>query len=124
MRDITIQEIILELIKRSSFNEFDGERVVKDLKSNRKLWNGVIMEREAYGDPINLIKLRDISDNYHNVDTLFILPKKGKEAALYKIAKKWKADEIDWIGGDMACRLLGSSEMKGNPKAILRLWFD
>ena len=126
MEERTIQEIVFELIKRSSFNEFDGKRVVGDLKKHSGLWEGVIMDRPGNNLPIDLTKLRDISDNQYNVDTIFIIPKKGKESQLHKLAKKWKADEIDWIKGELACQLLGdgSTGIKKNPKAILSIWWD
>lgn len=126
MEENTIQEIIFQLIERSNFNEFNGKKVVEDLKKNSDLWKGVIMDRPGNNLPIDLTKLRDISDNQYNVDTIFIIPKKGKESQLYKLAKKWKSDEIDWIGGELACQLLGEglSEIKNNPKVILRIWWD
>ena len=126
MADRTIQEIIFELMERSSFNEFDGVRVVRDLKSSPALWEGVIMDRESFDKSVDLTKLRDIPGNLYNVDTVFIIPKKGKENKLHNLAKKWKADEINWIGGKTACELLGdgSDEIRANSKAILEVWWD
>jgi hypothetical protein len=131
---MSIQELQFELMKQSTFNEFDGERVVKSLQKHEDLWRGVIMDRSSYcfhgrlgdqedGEKIDLIKLRDIEDNCWNVDTVYLLPQEGKEDEIYKVAKGWGADEVSWIGGKEAGSLLGSSGMKSE-KQILRVWWD
>lgn len=81
----TVQEIQFELIKRASFNNFNGKQIVKDLQKNKKLWKGVIMAREAYSKPINLINLRDIQKNTWNVDTLYILSNKKNDRKLEQL---------------------------------------
>jgi hypothetical protein len=53
-----IQAIQFELMAKSSFNYFDGPRVVRDLRNHRRLWCGVVMET---GDG-SLLNLRDIGD--------------------------------------------------------------
>ena len=111
----TIQELHLELIRRASFNNFDGERVVEDLLADKGLWQGVVMDRGAYGKDIDLIKLRDIPDNYWNVDTLFILAAEGKEEELMDLAKSWDADEVNW----MIKPSLGGGDGK-----VLSVWWD
>lgn len=132
---MTIQELQFELMERASFNGFDGEKVVASLQNHSNLWRGVVMDRAYYGEAnehgwvsggVNLIKLRDIKDNYWNVDTLFILPTQGKETELELLAQEWGADEVDWVGGEEACRMLGSYSPEGrsNSKAILRVWWD
>jgi hypothetical protein len=83
---MTIQDIQFQLMEEASFNGFDGKQVVRDLKAHPELWEGVVMDRAGYPDRdsagfggcICLIKLRDISENYWNVDTVYILAKKGK----------------------------------------------
>jgi len=111
----TIQELNLELIRRASFNNFDGERVAEDLLANQILWQGVVMDRGAYGKDIDLIKLRDIADNYWNVDTLFILAAEGKEEELMDLAKSWDANEVNW----MIKPNLGGGDGK-----VLSVWWD
>lgn len=128
----TPQELQFELMKLASFNEFDGNQVVRDLKANPDLWRGAIMDRASYprtGEKfemcIDLIKLRDVADGW-NVDTLFITPAKGKEDELEKLAKTWKADEVDWYGGEQVANWIGSwsPETRTNPKQLLRIWWD
>ena len=113
----TIQQLNLQLISSTVFNAFDGRRVVKDLLQNRDLWTGVVLDRLG-----SLIKLRDISSDTWNVDTLFILASNKDNKALEAIARKWEADEVDWVEQKEAERLLGS--WNGGKHNILRLWWD
>ena len=75
---------------------------------------------------ISLIKLRDLPQGVWNVDTLFLLPERGREDQLENLARTWKADEIEWIGGEEADSALGrySLEDRNNPRQVLRVWWD
>ena len=120
-----VQELNLELISIASFNNFDGEQVVKDLLGHRDLWRGVVIDRADYAqtasvETINLIKLRDIANGYWNVDTLYILPEKGKESELKAITATWGADEVDYESAEWSQRALGG----GEEATILRVWWD
>ena len=116
---MTAQELQFELMKIASFNEFDGNQVVKNLQAHPELWKGAVM------DGTN-VKLRDISDNYWNVDTLLITSKPGKEDELEALAKTWGADEVDWMSATESAQELGSwnPETRTNQKQILRIWWD
>ena len=123
----TVQDLQFELMERSSFNEFDGEQVVKDLKENDELWSGVIIDRAGYSsryhentEPIDLIKLRDIGDDVWNADTVYILTTGENDDRLELIASKWEADEVDWIEGEPAGAMLGSNV----GHRVLRVWWD
>jgi hypothetical protein len=87
------------------------------------LWKGAVMTRLDFGE---LIALRDIENDSWNVDTLYILPKTGKEDELMMLALRWDADEVHWIPGSEAGGYLGwySRELEANSKAMLRLWWD
>lgn len=86
--DASIQEIQLELLRRSSFNALDGERVCASLTRQRHLWVAVLLDRPGlpnYRNPgwllaSGLIKLRDLAEDFWNVDTLFILTPAAQEA--------------------------------------------
>lgn len=125
--DTTIQNLQFALIEKASFNEFNGEQVVKDLRENDDLWHGVIMDRAGYSgkyhdvEPIDLIKLRDIGDEFWNVDTIYIYSNGKNDYKLELLAHKWNADEISWIEGDKASALLGAWP---GEKRILRCWWD
>lgn len=81
LRGATVQQIQLELIRRSSFNAFDGPEVVAALSRHRKLWRAAWMTRTGvpnFDQPRSLliagmIPLRDLPDNIWNVDKLFLL---------------------------------------------------
>lgn len=81
LRDATVQEIQLELIRRTRFNEFHGERICDILQRFRGLWRAVLLDRTGipnYSEPgllliAGLIKLRDLDTNIWNADTLYIL---------------------------------------------------
>jgi len=128
----TPQDIQFALMRLSTFNEFDGDRVADSLIEHDDLWEAWILDRAAYGaeyhrrriaegdppksglavEPIDLIRLRDLKAGYWNVDSLYILPIKGKEKELELLAHKWDADEIDWYDGQDC----------GRP--VLRVWWD
>ena len=81
LADATAQEIHLELIRRTSFNAFDGGRVVDSLLRHRELWRSVLLWRVGvvnYDRPralpaMSMIPLRDLDANFWNADTLFLL---------------------------------------------------
>jgi hypothetical protein len=115
-----IQALQFELIRRSSFNNFDGVRVARDLLRHRRLWCGVIMDR--LGNDA-LIKLRDIGSNAWNVDTLYVLSSRVDDRALSALARRWRSDALQWVGGATADRLLG--EIGSSPHhRILEVWWD
>src|SRR3954453_17755676 len=81
LRDASVQDIQLELLRRTSFNALDGERVCASLLKHRDLWRAALLDRPGvanYAEPGlllmgGLIKLRDLADSIWNADTLFIL---------------------------------------------------
>lgn len=115
----TPQDLVLELMRLASFNEYDGECVVRDLISHRELWKGAYMTRDDF------IQLRDLPDGHYNVDTLYITVVEGREEELELLAKSWRADEVDWIGGQESQEMLGyGNRSKLRECEILRIWWD
>lgn len=113
-----IQEIQLRLMELSSFNSFDGERAANLLRENRHLWKAVIFDR------MNLIKLRDLSEDYWNVDTMYITPTTGKkDKRLYTMINGLGPDEIHWIDGDHAGDQLGQWGLSA-ANVYIRAWWD
>ncbi len=85
LHEASTQEIQLELIRRRHFNAFDGQRVVDCLLQHRDLWDAVMMDRVAISHPgtlptLGLMKLRDLSEDSWNVDTLYILTSSNEDA--------------------------------------------
>jgi hypothetical protein len=106
------QSLMFDLIKRASFNGFDGEQAVKFLIRNRDLWKGVTMGNEEY------YTLRDIDEDSWHADTLKVLA--VDENAAQTLKKKIKAslspDEI-------SIENLSSSAV-GDQGTVVRAWWD
>jgi hypothetical protein len=130
LADATVQDIQLELIRRTRFNAFDGERVVASLLAHRHLWEAVLMDRFGFTrvghlPAAGLIKLRDLPDDIWNVDTLCVLtPDETAARALSKIC------EADHWGGDVVRvhtdredidNALGTG---GTEQVVLTVWWD
>jgi hypothetical protein len=102
LQNASVQDIQLELLRRTKFNALDGERVVASLLRHRGLWLAALLDRPGvanYAKPSfllmsGLIKLRDLPDNYWNADTLFILTQTQEQAC--RLAEV--AEEEDWAG--------------------------
>jgi hypothetical protein len=112
-----VQTLQFELMRRSSFNSFDGTKVARDLINHRSLWCGAMIDRLG-GDA--LIKLRDLNSNSWNVDTLYVLSSGAGDAKLDALARSWRADSITWVGGQAAARLLGTTDNY----RVLEVWWD
>ena len=132
LRDATVQDIQLELLRRAQWNALDGERVLASLLAHRDLWLAALLDRPGlpnYAEPTHLlmsglIKLRDLPDNFWNADTLFLFtPTRDKARELARIIK-----EEDWGGEVWVCedqqeidRALGTGR---DDYGIVRVWWD
>lgn len=102
LRSASVQEIQLELIRRTTFNDFDGQRVYDSLLKHRDLWLAVLLDRPGvpnYATPrrlltSGLIKLRDLPDNLWNADQLFVLTETRDQARQLAAI----AEQEDWAG--------------------------
>lgn len=111
-----VQELMLRLMELASFNNFDGFEVVKWLRENRDLWDGVVMLR---GD---LIMLRDIKDDSWNVDTVYILASGHDDDKLFTaIENSWGADEVSYLSEEEASHELGQWPCK---QKVIMVWWD
>jgi hypothetical protein len=104
LREASVQDIQLELLRRTRFNDLNGEKVTASLLKHRHLWLAVLLDRPGvpnYAEPsylltAGLIKLRDLPYNLWNADTLFIsTPTHSQARELAGIA-----EAEDW-GGDI-----------------------
>lgn len=95
LRDASVQDLQLELLRRTRFNALDGERVCASLLRHRHLWLAALLDRPGvpnYTDPgclltAGLIKLRDLPSDVWNADTLFVLtPTRADADALAAVA--------------------------------------
>lgn len=126
LAEMTVQDIYLELIRRTQFNEFDGEKVYGSLMLHRDLWQAVIME-SAFGagmEPAGLMKLRDISQDFWHVDTLYILT--ADSATAHKFveiieAEGWAEEITIYDDEEDVQEAFGDSGAQG---AIISIWWD
>ncbi len=129
LAEATVQEIQLELIRRTDLEAFRGERVVAALTAHRDLWEAVLFDSLGVARPgslpaAGLIKLRDLSQNFWNVDTLYILcPDAG---CAHRLAAAVESE--DWGGmtnvhddEEEVESTLGGS---GRGQAIVTIWWD
>jgi hypothetical protein len=132
LRDATAQEIQLELIRRTGFNAFDGEKVYASLLAHRELWLAVLLDRPGvanYAEPglllmSGLIKLRDLPDNIWNADTLYILTKTHEQARqMAKISEEegWGEDIYVFEDQKEIDAALGTGRQNNG---LLRIWWD
>src|SRR5262245_620616 len=132
LRDASVQDIQLELLRRTCFNRLDGEKVVASLLKHRRLWRAALLDRPgganyATYEPLLLggpVKRRELADNFWNADTLVSLtPARGEARELARIA-----EEEDW-GGEVrvyenqqdADRALGTGRQE---YGLLSAWWD
>lgn len=104
---MTMQDLQLEIIRRTSFNGFDGELIHAGLLKYWDLWRAVILSEQGDG----LIRLRDLWDNHWNANTLFINANSVEDAEKLAVlgSFEWNADEAV-VGMDT--------------KVSVRLWWD
>ncbi len=127
LQEATVQEIQLELIRRTQFNSFDGSRITAILQKNQDLWEAVLFDSLFTSQPGQLpigglIKLRDLSQNHWNVDTLYILsPDMARARQLAEMAEDWGGMVHVYESQDEVVRALGSS---GITSVIVSIWWD
>jgi hypothetical protein len=128
----TIQEIQLELLRRTKFNALDGEQVAASLLGHRDLWLAVLLDRVGvpdYSKPSRLllsglIKLRDLPDDYWNADTLFVLTETWAQAGeLARIAaeEEWGGEVFVYKSQEEIDRTLGTGRDR---YGLLTVWWD
>ena len=129
LREASIQDIQLELIRRRSFHAFDGERIVDCLRRNRELWEAVLMDRVAISQPgslptLGLMKLRGLSSEEWNVDTLYILTRSKEDAKqLAEVLNRRQWGGLVDVHADLeeVDNALGGSKPG---QAIVSIWWD
>jgi hypothetical protein len=120
LADATVQQMQLELIRRRRFNRFDGGRILNDLLDQRRLWEAVMLDAP---EPLSMIKLRDMSANLWNTDTLFILAVDEESAQrLAGNAEAWLADTVDVLDARETQAELGMSD--SGARRLVTMWWD
>jgi hypothetical protein len=132
LRDATVQEIQLELLRRTPFNALDGRNVLGSLMRHRDLWLAALLDRPGVANCAEpglllmsgLINLRDLSDNLWNADTLFILTA-TRQAAEHLVEI---AEEEEWGGEVYVYRnqseIDRALEVGREEYGLLSVWWD
>ena len=132
LRDASVQDLQLELLRRTRFNALDGERVCASLLKHRHLWLAALLERPGvpdYTQPgrllmAGLIKLRDLPDNLWNADTLYLLTPTHRDAEqLARIAEEEDRSGETRVYRDQAeiDRAVGAGRMG---HGLVSVWWD
>lgn len=127
LRNATVQEIQLELIRRARPGDLPGERIIADLAAHPDLWEAVMIDSFCFSNPgklptIGLIKLRDLPENFWNADSLYLLTPDLKAAhALLPIVEKWGGMALLHDDLDDVQRALGGT---GRDQAVISVWWD
>jgi hypothetical protein len=121
----TVQDIHLELIRRSEHNAFHGARVLQDLLAHRQDWQAVLFDTYGLatdrGLPARLITLRDMASNDYNADTLYILAVNAEAAQrLAALAESWGAEPYMYSQEETE-RALGTSR---DNACLVQMWWD
>jgi hypothetical protein len=120
LSEFTVQDLQLELIRRTRYNAFDGERVLRDLLAHRDRWEAVILDRQG---GLDLIKLRDLSENHWNADTLYVLAVNEADARrIAQLAEDWLSEEPLVYSAEETQRALGGNA--SDEHRIVRFWWD
>ena len=120
----TVQDMHLELIRRSEPNAFQGTRVLADLLAHRHDWPAVLFDTYGlatdHGLPARLLKLRDMAANDYNADTLYILAVDAAAPRLAALAEAWGAKPHIYSQEDTE-RALGTSCAS---ERLVQIWWD
>jgi hypothetical protein len=121
----TVQDIHLELMRRSEHNAFHGARVLADLLAHRQDWQAVLFDTYGLatdrGLPARLLKLRGMAANDYNADTLYILAVDAAAAQrLGDLAEAWGAEPHIYSQEDTE-RALGTSCAI---ERLVQMWWD
>jgi len=106
-----LQDMQFRMMELSSFNLFDGRKVVKSLRTNYGLWKRFIFT-DCYNSHVSL---RDMEEGKWNADTLLIIIKEKFAENMLAVTKSWKANEVVCFEHDLALR-------KG--EWMIKVWWD
>lgn len=110
-----IQDLYFALMARSSFNDFDGPQVVRDLQARPAHWHAAVM----VGSNLD-VQLRDLPLGVSQIDTLYLATDESHVEAFEDLAGQWRAASVE------RCRPGPGLGFGGwaTKDVVLRLWWD
>lgn len=112
------QDFQLDLIQRTNFNSCDGVKIARLLRENHEIWRAAYM-------PLNSYSLRDLEKGVWHADILHVYATDGRQSILEELARlQFDADEISWIGGMEAVKMIGTTEVAQKSQVVLSAWWD
>lgn len=131
LAEATVQDVQLELLRRTSFNNLVGAKVADSLLLHRDLWESAMLTRP--GIPIDprrypsgcLIPLRDLPRKVWNADLLVVLcPTRENADKLRTVAdeERWDADEYSFAEGEDMADAIGHTSR--SPRVVFSAWWD
>jgi hypothetical protein len=130
LSETTVQEIQLELLRRTEIEALNGQKIHDSLLKHRALWTAVMLDRFVLDNgrklpSLGLMKLRNLPDDYWNADTLYILtPDIASARRLAEIAEEEHWGGLVRVHDDSheVCMALGS--FRDEKQAVVSIWWD
>lgn len=129
----TVQALQLEIVRRSGYNAFRGDRVAASLASHRDAWRAVAFGRlrtrltqpggpGAFEMPTYLNTVTEMAQGYWNADELWVVvPDAKAEKRIRTLGElHWFADNIVTLQGREAQRVANVHP----PARVVELWWD
>ena len=114
----------LNTLKLLVHNDLNGKQIYNTLIKHDDVWSYVFFENHY---PQLEFLIQSDNDGYPfdlSTDTLYILPKKGKEKELLKISSRWKTDSITKTTVSSNKRLLKILGNKMKNRIVYSFWWD
>lgn len=126
----TVQALQLELVRRSGYNAFRGDRIAASLASHRDAWRAVAFGRlrtrlggpDTFEVPTYLNTATEMEGGYWNADQLWVVvPDAEAEKRIRRLGElHWFADNIVTLQGREAKRVANVHA----PARVVELWWD
>lgn len=111
------QLVVLETIKITRINNFDGEVVEKWLMQNETKYTAALLTKDRI-----LTILRDLPKDCYNADTIYISTASMEDAReIKRVAKEeWHCSEVDILDNEMRRSL----RWREDDLQLIRIWWD
>lgn len=127
----SVQDLHMEILSRSGFNSFRGDRVAASLSKHRDLWRAVAFGRlrtklegtaAEHQPPVWLNTVTEMARGYWNADEVWVVAPDAEAAKKVRFIGEvhWFADNITTLDGAEARRVAGVVA----PACVVELWWD